>query len=184
MIIIASGISNVDLTGNHPLSHVSRVVEASTTECRHELTDTISVKEVFDVLIDFLKSKCVEDCRRNDDRGVRLNENNRLCSKLLWTNRIITLDEAEIDQSVDVIVCGRFREIKIVHDLWWRHWSPVTDVDVDASESWLVEELHECFETRCILGEELRLERLLVQDVSRWRMEGRGAPSGRGGVSG
>ncbi len=83
---------------------------------------------------------------------------------------------SEIDQPVDVIIGGRFREIKIGYDLWWRHWAPVTDVDADASESRLVEEFHECFEARCILGEELRPERLLVQEVSRWRMGERSAP--------
>jgi len=73
------------------------MVEACTTKCRYELTDTISVNEVFDVFVDFLQSKRVEDRGRNHCRGVRLNVNNWLCSELLWTSRIVTVDEPEID---------------------------------------------------------------------------------------
>jgi len=109
--------------------------------------------------------------RRDDDRDVLLDDDDRVGGQLLGACRVVAVDEAEIDQSVDVLVGRRFREIERLHSFRWGDRAPVADVDVDAGECWAVEQFHDCFEPGRVLGQRLRLERVFGEDVDWWRVQ-------------
>ena len=78
-------LANIDVAGDHPLSRLPGEVEPGAAQRSDELPEAVPVHEVFDVLVDFLERKRVEDGRCDDDRDVLLDDDDRVGGQLLGT---------------------------------------------------------------------------------------------------